>query len=214
MTDLQKLQTLIDHYAEGSRTRFADMIGVPHSTITTWMFRKAITAKGRERILETFPDINRQWLIHSATNMIERQPATIAIPSEDSIPYYEDLPGTCGVAEQFSHPEYATDTLYIPGIRALAALPAQGDSMHPVIQDGDTVIIGHATSLASATSQGIYLIITTDGNRMFKRIQQDGISSRHILAVSDNPDYTPRAAMIDKRSILALHPVLSIVRRV
>lgn len=213
MTDVKKLNALIEHYAEGSRSKFANLLALPQSTINTWLFRKAITAKGREQILDTFPELNRDWLLHDATEMFTPH-ATAAVTGahEDSIPYYSELTGTCGVAEQFSLPEFASYHISLPGVKALAAIPAEGDSMYPSIQDGDTVVIGNAVPLSQTSQQGIYLIITREGQRMFKRIQQLGVSQRHILAVSDNPDYTPRAMLIEKSSILSVFSVKCIIR--
>lgn len=214
MTDERKLLALIEHYANGNKGTFAEMLSLPRSTITTWLFRGAMTAKGRECILSTFPEVNREWLLHDDPHMIQPEPDTIQLPRENAIPYYEDLPGTCGVVEQFDSPEYSTDSIYIPGINALAALPAQGDSMEPTIHDRDTVIVGHKIDINNVSSSNIYLICTREGQRMVKRLEQDrSVSPRHLMAVSDNPDYSPRAILLDKKSILAIYPVLCVMHR-
>lgn len=214
MTDEKKLLKLIDHYADGNKGTFANMISVPRSTITTWLFRGAITAKGREAILDTFPELNRDWLLHDDKDMITPQPDIVQMPRKDAIPYYEELPSTCGVAEQFAHPEFASDTLYIPGLCAFAALPAEGDSMEPTIHNGDTVIIGNGVEMSNVSNRNIYLICTREGQRMVKRIEQDKtVSSRFVMAVSDNPDYTPRAILLEKKSIISIYPVLSVMHR-
>lgn len=213
MTDERKLLTLIEHYANGNKGVFADMLDLPRSTITTWLFRGAITAKGRERILDTFPELNRDWLLRDARNMITPPSDTLEMPREDAIPYYGELPGTCGVVEQFDNPEIATDRIYLPGVHACAALPASGDSMYPTIQDGDTVVVDNAIEFSHIKSGNIYLICTREGQRMFKRLELNAATPRYVVAISDNPDYSPRALMLEKRSLAGIYPALNVVRK-
>lgn len=212
LTDKQKLEALIDHYANGDIGEFAEMLSLPRSTVTTWLFRGGITAKGREKVLDTFEDLNRDWLLRDDPNMQKPEEDTIEVSREDMVPFYDDLEGTCGVGEQFEHPEYATEHIHLPGIRGIAALRATGISMEPTIADGDTVIVGSPVSLDQTNRRSIYLICTREGQRMFKRLEHDATSQRHILALSDNLDYTPRVYRLDCRSILAVYPVKGIVR--
>lgn len=212
LTDKQKLEALINHYANGDIGEFAEMLSLPRSTVTTWLFRGGITAKGREKVLDTFDDLNRDWLLRDDPYMQKPEEDTIAVAREDMVPLYDDLEGTCGVDEQFDHPEYATDHIHLPGIRGIAALRATGISMEPTIADGDTVVVGSPVSLDHINRSTIYLICTREGQRMFKRLEPDATSQRHILALSDNLDYSPRVYRLDRRSILAVYPVKGIVR--
>ena len=212
LTDKQKLEALIAHYANNDKGAFAEMLGLPRSTVTTWLFRGAMTAKGRELVLDTFADLNRDWLLRDDPHMQKPEEDTVEVAREDMVPYYEDLEGTCGVSEQFENPEYANDRIYVPGMHGIAAIPATGDSMEPTICQGDTVIIGEPVSLDSTHRSNIYLICTREGQRMFKRLEADTTSQRHILALSDNLDYTPRVFRLDRRSVLAVYPVNGIVR--
>lgn len=214
MTNRKKLEQLIDHFADGDITVFAETLQVPRSTVTTWLFRGAITAKGCERILDAFPIVSREWLIHDGPAMLTAHKPTIEIDRSNAVPFYEELNGTCGVAEQFEHPEFATDYIHIPGVRALAALPAKGDSMEPTIMDGDTVLVADAMPVSNYSRDNIYLVITTEGQRMFKRLEEDSTSKRHILAVSDNPFYSPRVFRLERRDIIAIFPVKSVVRNI
>ena len=71
MTDKEKLTALIDHYAGGSQSRFAELIGVPRSNVATWMHRGSITANGREAILDAFPQVDRDWLAEGGAEVEE-----------------------------------------------------------------------------------------------------------------------------------------------
>ncbi len=209
MTDTEKLQAITEHFAGGNRRTLADMLNVPQATINTWMHRNTITANGRERIISTFPELSRRWLMQGEGPMIIPAPSTGS--SSDLIPLYGDLEGTCGVVEQFERPELATDHLLLPGIKAAGAMPASGDSMMPTINDSDTVVFGHAVSLASVKNNNIYLIITREGNCMFKRLL---IADQKVLAVSDNPDYAPRVIVVPAADILHLYPVQCVIKHI
>lgn len=217
MTDKEKLTALIDQFAQGSQQAFANCIGVPRSNVATWMHRGSITANGREAILDAFPQVSREWLVGedvSTDSMIAEKPNVIYFTRDELVPLFEDCRASCGVVEQFGNPEYATDHIHIPGVKALAALPAEGNSMEPTISEGDLCLVGNEVSLLQVNSRDIYLIITREGKRMFKRIYDEGQSSPKILVLSENPAYTPHAAPILKRDILHLFPLRYVLHKV
>lgn len=218
MTDKEKLIALIDQFASGNQQEFANIIGVPRSNIATWIHRNAITAAGREAILDAFPQVNRDWLqgrIGSRGVMIdEPEPQTISFELDELAPVYESLTATCGIAEQFEHPEYATEHIHIPGVRAIAALPASGESMEPMIHDGDLCLVSGEVTLYDVSPHRIYLIVTRQGHLMFKRIFDEGRTAKKILVLSDNPDYIPHAEPILKADILHIYPLVYVLHRV
>lgn len=221
MTDREKLTALMDQFAQGNQRAFADIIGVPRSNIATWLHRGAITANGREAILDAFPQVSREWLQDSAADatsdelpMTYDRPGMIYFSQRDLIPLFEECRASCGVDEQFGNPEYATDHIHIPGVRAYAALPAEGASMEPTIHAGDLCLVGDEVSLLQVSSQRIYLIITRQGQRMFKRIYDEGQAVPRVLALSENPDYTPHAQPFLKADILHVYPLKYVLRAV
>lgn len=216
MNDREKLTALVDQFASGNQRIFAQLIGVPRSNIATWMHRGSITANGREAILDAFPQVSREWLIgrnqsHTPAPMLSTQPQTIHFSRHELIPYFEDCRASCGIIEQLDNPEHAEDHIHVPGIKGKAAITAQGDSMQPTIHEGDLCIIGDETPLSDISTRTIYLIVTRQGHCMFKRIYDEGPTSEKILALSENPDYTPHAQPIHKEDILRIYPLRSVV---
>lgn len=230
MNDREKLNALINQFAGGSQQAFANIIGVPRSNVATWMHRGSMTANGREAILDAFPQVSREWLQGTLRSqdcdsladyaadplegMMAERPDTIYFSRNELIPLLEDCRATCGIAEQFEHPETASEHIHLPGVRGLAALPAEGDSMKPTIHEGDLCIIGDEVTMSSVSPRRIYLIITRQGHCMFKRIYDEGATSPKVLALSDNPDYTPHAEPFLKSDILHIYPLKYVLHSV
>ena len=126
---------------------------------------------------------------------------------------YDECRASCGVVEQFEHPEYATEFIHVPGSDAIAALTAEGISMEPSIHSGDYCLIGSSIDLQDADDKHIYLIVTKDGHCMFKRIFNEGRRAENILVLSENPDYSPHAQAVAKADILHVYPLRYVVHR-
>ena len=235
MNDKEKLHALIEKFANGNQQAFANILGVPRSSISTWMHRGSITANGREAILDAFPQVSRDWLMdgsstangrsssspyspqaasHADLPMFVNASDAIHFSRRDLIPYFESCRASCGIIEQLENPEYINDYVLIPGIPARAAIPAEGESMLPTIHDGDICLVGEEVQLADISGRTIYLIITTEGHCMFKRIYDEGRKSDHILVLSESPDYMPHAKMLPKEELLHLYPLLHVVHSV
>lgn len=215
MTDKEKLTALVNQFASGNQQMFAQLIGVPRSNVATWMHRDSITANGREAILDAFPQVSREWLqgARGDDEMMDRLPDTIHFSRRDLIPFFENCRASCGVAEQFEHPEYASDFIRVPGTKAKAAIEAEGISMEPTIREGDICLIGDDLQLADINPRSIYLIVTATGQCMFKRIFNEGRTAPTVLALSENPAYTPQAQPIDKQDILHIYPLVYVMRK-
>lgn len=225
MTDKEKLIALMEKFAGGNQQAFAQLIGVSRNNIATWIHRNSITANGREAILDAFPQVSREWLqdgierrgekrTFARTSMLAEQPSTIHFSRHELVPLFEDCRASCGVVEQFEHPEQATEYIHVPGVKALAAIPAEGESMEPTIHEGDYCLIGDSVQLADVNSRTIYLVVTTEGHCMFKRIYDEGREAKNILVLSENPDYTPHAQPIAKSDVLRVYPLEYVLHKV
>lgn len=218
MTDKEKLVALMNQFAGGSQQTFAQLIGEPRSNVATWIHRGKITANGREAILDAFPQVSREWLQDGTQRRGERRsfqqaqmlatpPDVIHFSRHDLIPLFEDSRASCGIIEQFEHPERAEEHIHVPGMRALAAIPAEGESMLPTIHPGDICLIDEPIPLGDINPRTIYLIVTAQGHCMFKRIYDEGEHAPNILALSENPDYQPHAQPIPKAELIHLYPL-------
>ena len=101
MTDKEKLTALMEKFSGGSQQVFAQLIGVPRSNIATWMHRNSITANGREAILDTFPQVSREWLMGNSVrysvapaskraDMLTDDANVIRFSREDLVPLYDE----------------------------------------------------------------------------------------------------------------------------
>lgn len=223
MNDKEKLLALINQFASGNQQAFAQIIGVPRSNVATWLHRGAITANGREAILDAFPQVSREWLIPTRSDQPRDYDTEMILPGADSdtiffsrhelTPFFDNCRATCGVAEQFAHPELATEHIHVPGVKALAALTAEGDSMLPTIHPDDICLIGNEVTLSDVSPRRVYLIVTRQGHCMFKRIYDEGQDARKFLVLSDNPDYVPHAEPFCKADLLHVYPLLYVLHK-
>lgn len=231
LTDKEKLTALMEKFAGGSQQGLAELIGVPRSSIATWMHRGSITARGREAILDAFPQVSPEWLKGTppldddddesgeeyngpVTREMFNSMNTIRFDRRECIPFFGETRASCGVVSQFDNPELVTEHIHLPGVRAAAALPAEGISMEPTISDGDICLVGNEVYLRDVSPRRIYLIVTRDGQCMYKRVQDEGPRSPYVLVISENPDYTPHAERVEKNDILHLYPLKYVVHRV
>lgn len=228
MTDKEKLVALMERFAGGSQQVFAQLIGEPRSNVATWMHRGRITANGREAILDAFPQVSREWLAgprrggdkgdkggRDAGEMLVEEDGgdVIRFSRRELVPLFEECRASCGVVEQFGRREFASGFVHVPGVRALAALPAEGVSMEPTICDGDVCLVGEAVSLEEVDGRKIYLVVTRGGQCMFKRILDEGRDAADIFVLSENPDYVPQAQRLAKADVLRVYPLKYVVHK-
>ena len=81
--------------------------------------------------------------------------------------------------------------------------------MDPTLQNGDIVGIKAVTSIESIRPNGLYLILTTDNERMLKRIRNID-RGEELTLYSDNPDYSPFQVL--KSQICGIYLVTSFIR--
>lgn len=154
-----------------------------------------------DKISKTYPDLNTVWLKTGIGEMIitpERSDKTISIPQSSisenthkgALIY--DIDGTCGTdgrAIEF------TDEKIIGSIDAPEINPnsqiifAYGDSMQPLILNGDRIVIRKIESWDYFNYGQVYLIITKD-YRMIKRVRKYATDEdNYIILRSENPEY-------------------------
>lgn len=228
MNDKERLSVLIDHYAGGSQQAFARLIGVPRASVATWMHRGTVTARGREAILDALPQVTREWLLGQESDeereLRQLEAERAALPPEaddgvirfspsDLVPLMDGCRASCGLSEQFADRQWAEDYIRVPGARAVAAVVATGDSMEPTIHSGDYCLVGPEVTLDRVSPRAVYLLVTRQGQCMFKRIQTLGARPSQVLALSDNPDYSPHAAPLDRADILHIHPLTHVIHK-
>ena len=161
--------------------------------------------KSVEKILSSFQDINRVWLITGDGEMLkssqEASPArtfqlrTDRLLAAQDIPVY-DLSATAGLVQIFGDiPQEPADHLRVPNLPAVdGAVYVKGDSMTPLLKSGDIIIYKKTDFSPEGILWGqIYLLsytIGSDSYTVVKYIKRSPIE-RHIRLVSANEFYEP-----------------------
>ena len=161
--------------------------------------------KSVEKILSSFQDINRVWLITGDGEMLkssqEASPArtfqlrTDRLLAAQDIPIY-DLSATAGLVEIFSDmSQEPADHLRVPNLPAVdGAVYVKGDSMTPLLKSGDIIIYKKTDFSPEGILWGqIYLLSYTIGSDTYtvvKYIKRSPIEG-HIRLVSANEFYEP-----------------------
>ena len=220
----ERLREFISHIGLSVR-KFETTIGVKNGYIRT--FGEGSRSEIIETILQEYPQLNREWLLTGEGEMLtnigipttqtesEVDAEDLILTPANSIRFYPDLPATASNIEdmpQEAYPQY--QLMYIQGYEGCLAIPATGRSMEPTIHAGDRII--HEPYLDRFIQNGeIYVICTTTGQRMIKRLvetsrDEDGIPT--FTCHSDNPDkdlYAPFTLKGDE--IRALYKVRLII---
>lgn len=198
------MKHLIKEYG-GTQKVFASMVGVSQPTVASWMTQECIPPSGIAKILKALPEVDINFL-HGKSRKHLRQVETRLLPR--GVNYYPNLPATAG---QLPVGDYdgTTEQIHIPGVTADAFLPVRGDSMVPSIQSGDVLGIRKVERLEQIRPNEIYMVFTTDNERMVKRIR--GVDEGEWLTLhSDNPEYKPFRVL--KSQVFAVYRVECLIR--
>lgn len=161
--------------------------------------------KSVEKILSSFQDINRVWLITGDGEMLKSsqeaspvrtfQLRTDRLLAAQDIPVY-DLSATAGLVQIFGDiPQEPADHLRVPNLPAVdGAVYVKGDSMTPLLKSGDIIIYKKTDFSPEGILWGqIYLLSYTIGSDTYtvvKYIKRSPIEG-HIRLVSANEFYEP-----------------------
>jgi transcriptional regulator with XRE-family HTH domain len=109
--------------------------------------------------------------------------------AKSCIPVY-DLEATAGDIEwNGDMPERITGYITLPSFReCVAFLYVRGDSMYSLLKSGDIVGLIPVTDMGIIQYGNIYLIVTTDNQRMIKFIRR-GEDDEHLVLRSKNEAY-------------------------
>ncbi|MBQ9559747.1 MAG: LexA family transcriptional regulator [Bacteroidaceae bacterium] len=206
-----RLKTLIREYG-GTQKVFASMIGTTQPTIANWMAQNQIPEGGIAKICRALPEVSFEWLTGK-----EEQPrrgyqdtaASLSPSLPVGQPFYSRMPASAGQLDMGDE-DVTTERIQIPGIRVDAYFPVVGNSMDPTIQSGDIVGIRKLDSMDRIRPNDIYLIFTTDNERMLKRIKGVNASEATLTLYSDNPAYDPFQVL--KEQVAAVYKVICLVR--
>ena len=197
-----------------TQMEFTRNIGVSPTYIGA--MRKGIPAGKMRKIMELYPDLNRDWLLYGEGEMIN-DPANISGRKIDKAYQTLLLPveAFAGGLQQWSQGVKEADCQRIvsPISGADFAIPIKGDSMEPRFHDGSTLLIKKINEKAFIP-WGHPMVVDTENGVLIKNLfpgngPQNGEQEEYIIAESINPKYPP--FKIPVSSIYGLYRVMGTV---
>jgi len=198
------LKAVIKEYG-GTQKVFASMIGVSQPTVANWMTQTEIPSSGIAKIMKAIPELDFDFLSGKSETPHRHEERGNDIPG---VNYYPNLPATAGQVPVGDY-DGTIEKIYIPGMNAEAYMPVKGNSMNPTLQSGDIVGIRTVQSIDRIRPNEIYMVFTTDNERMLKRITTID-EGAWLTLHSDNPDYKPFRIL--KEQICAVYRVVCFIR--
>ncbi|HHW4672989.1 MAG TPA: helix-turn-helix domain-containing protein [Xylella fastidiosa subsp. pauca] len=184
-----------------NRSDFAKKTGIGYSTIAE-LERGGMQTTTKLRLIADALGVSLRWLETGKGEKIEATTATRSIAIEKISQHYiraEHLNAETGMGESSVNLDYPVDIRsveyteafirslmeFIPQKGRLKLITGCGDSMIPVIQPGEVVLVD--TGIQSFDGDGIYLINIGHGQQI-KALQDRGDA---VYVVSANPLYQP-----------------------
>ncbi len=187
------LNALINQFSNGSKTQFANMLGVKPQTISSWITRNTFDT---ELIYAKCENISADWLITGIGSMLQedKEKTPIAHKSKDLnsgiplIPISAMAGAFTGDMQVLYH---ECETYDIPCFRdADFLISVKGDSMYPTYRSGDIVACRKLIKDNLFFQWNKVYVLDTDQGALIKRIKP-GKDEESIMIVSDNESYDP-----------------------
>lgn len=129
----------------------------------------------------------------------------VAHPPADAIKYYPNVSGSLGGVQFLDNPDESVQYITIPGYSDCQyAINAFGDSMFPLIRNGQIVLMSPWTERFIDWGK-IYLVVTQSGYRAIKRVYP-GKTADTITCRSENAEVHPPFE-IERADIFSLYLV-------
>lgn len=194
-----------------SKSDFGRAIGVSSAYVTS--IRKSIDDEKVLRILEKYPDLNRDWLLYGEGEMLKPgQPVPVKSFTR-GVPYYNvDFLGGFDVIlnDQTLVPEFLID--FETYNRATCWCNITGHSMEPEITSGDIIALKEIPDPSFLPLGEVYAIVTTNGLRTIKRLGPSADPDKYSLVPANkSPEYGVQE--IPKTMIARVYEVLGCMKK-
>lgn len=202
------VQALVEHYTEGNKAQFANMLGISAQTVSAWIARNTFDA---ELIYTKCRGVSASWLFTGEGDMLgrdnydttgERKPFGIPLLPVDAV---------AGImsGNDMQVMEYDCEYFDVPAFKGAEFLiRVSGDSMQPKYYSGDIVACKRLPIDTFFQWNRVYVIGSEQGI-ILKRVRK-GSDAQHITLVSENTDYAPFELPLNKVHSIAL--VVGVVR--
>ena len=235
MSKKDMILALIEHYSNGNKAQFANLLGISPQGLSTWIKRESFDI---ELIFSKCEDISPEWLFTGRGEMLKPNAPSDTIPNADTadrqpvsnnkgtkimanrqektgkkingiplIPFSAMAGALKG--EQIAL-EYECEHYVIPSFSGADFLiPVKGNSMTPTYISGDIVACQRVPMSGLFFQWNKPYVLDTSQGAIIKRIKP-GSDPQHVLIVSDNTDYDPFE--LSYEDIYAVALVIGIIR--
>lgn len=189
-----------------SGNRFAEKLGYASGNMYLILNGKRPCPNSLLESIARVYNIRYNWLLTGEGSMREEDKPQIS--TTHGVPYY-NVDFTLGFDimenDQTRNPDYLIDfPLYN---KCTCWVNAHGDSMSPTISSGDMLALQQLEDFRYLISGEIYAIVTKNGLRTIKRINDKG---NDIQLIPDNKDYSEQ--LIPKEELIAVFSVKACVK--
>ena len=220
MEKLERLHTAYNYLRDNgmahTQTDVANKMGATKQNVSSAMrgMPKVLTDNFLQRFASAY-GFNAQWLIYGSGDMVS-QPKNGVVQLnhvQKGSPVY-DIDATCGadVRDMRFADEHIIGYVDLPDIKSgTQIIRANGDSMLPVIHDGNMVAIREVTNWNTVFYGQIYLVLL-DEYRMLKYIRRyEDDELNYVILRSANADYDDMIVRKDSiRKLFIVENILSV----
>lgn len=215
----ERIDLLVSEFFE-NKTELKDKMGVSFVSIHNWYTKNKIPTKQVKKLCVLCPQVRYEWLSTGEGDMLKEnvagegnadameQKREKTHVKDKLIPFYEDVMVSCGVVEM---PEQREDSCLVnmPGVDAQFLMRASGNSMSPVIENGDLIGVKEMSPFEGFRNSQPYLIITRDAHCMVKYVRNPGENVPYLELSTANPEYVMLQSekQLEKESIIKIMKV-------
>lgn len=222
MNKEERLLALIQYYANGNKTQFAQMIGITPQGLSSWIARKTYDI---ERIYSKCVGLSANWLLTGEGKMIKESKddnikqseilikkvednsnAGIPLIPIDAIAGFPATDSTCAYIE-------SCDRYIIPEFQNRGAdflIRVSGDSMTPLYYSGDLIACHKIDDIRFFQWGTVYVLETSQGV-LVKRVMESTEHNDCILCASENGTIH-RPFLLPKNDIRSMSTIVGLIR--
>ena len=212
MNKKDMILALIEHYSNGNKAQFANLLGITPQGLSTWIKRESFDI---ELIFSKCEGLSANWLLTGKGKMIKENKTAIptATPAQnttDGIPLIPFSAMAGALTDERTALEYECERYVVPAFKGADFLMTiKGTSMQPTYNSGDIVACQRVPMTSIFFQWNKPYVLDTAQGPLVKRVKP-GSDQNHITLVSDNPDYDPFQLPLEQVNAVAL--VIGLIR--
>ena len=202
---------LIDHYSNGNKAQFANLVGITPQGLSTWIKRETFDI---ELVFSKCEGVSSEWLLTGQGDMMKQEGrGEVAHQTEnpkEGIPLIPFSAMAGALTGEQSALEYECERYVVPAFNGADFLmQVKGNSMMPTYISGDIVACQRVPMSGLFFQWNKPYVLDTAQGAIIKRIKP-GFDKQHVLIVSDNKEYDPFE--LPYEDIYAVALVIGIIR--